>query len=252
LPGLELATRPLDVAKLLATVFTAFVMVYLKVYVPHQNLVARNALGNLTSEEQADFDTGGIYKPVLVLLVSYIIKLVLKWRTNRVTYANRLTKSLYDKFMDSGDGVRSYLIDAQHQQDYKEALLAYYFVWQRRAETIEELDDECEMFLRRHGDEVNFEVPDAVEKLANDGLMYVHGALEPKSRVTALTLRRAIKKLDDIWMFLLEDKDKECPFCMLINEGRGGSTKTLENSAESSSGDYDNDDDDSTDDGADF
>ena len=36
--------------------------------------------------------------------------------------------------VDAGAGVRSYLIDAIHQQELKEALLAYFFVSQNRAQ----------------------------------------------------------------------------------------------------------------------
>jgi len=65
-------------------------------------------------------------------------------------------------------------------------------------------------------EQVDFEVDDAVKKLTRDGLLHLHGPLASKTRVTSISLRRGITKLDDIWKFMFDDKDIECPICPLV------------------------------------
>ena len=84
-----------------------------------------------------------------------------------------------------------------------------------------ELDDECEQFLARSAEQVDFEVDDAVKKLTRDGLLQLHGPLAPKTRVSAISLRRAVTKLDDIWRYLFVDKDIDCPICPLLTKDSG-------------------------------
>eukprot|EP00039_Didymoeca_costata_P030048 m.27687 g.27687 ORF g.27687 m.27687 type:complete len:597 (-) comp7921_c0_seq2:155-1945(-) len=184
-----------------------------------QDGIANNTFPNATvlpsPENVKKAVDGGM--SVLAIVATYAVKMVMNWKAQQTRYQNLITATLYNKFMDSDHGVRAFLVDATFEQDYKEALLAYFFVWQGRAQSIEELDDECEKFLAKAGDIVDFEVDDAVAKLTRDGLLQLHGPLAPSTRVTAISIRRAQKKLDEIWMAAFETRDIECPFCPLLD-----------------------------------
>lgn len=54
-------------------------------------------------------------------------------RAQQSRYQNLVTNYLYNKTMDSGQGVRAYIVDSTLQQEIKEALLAYFFLWQDNA-----------------------------------------------------------------------------------------------------------------------
>ena len=66
-------------------------------------------------------------------------------------------------------GVFVRLLDEAEEQEVREALLAYYYLWRHgndRALTADELDDLAQKDLeRRLGVKVDFEITDALEKL---------------------------------------------------------------------------------------
>ena len=121
--------------------------------------------------------TFGALWSIIAMIGSYVVKTIVGLRSSQTSYQNVITKVLYEKSLDSGKGVCPFLIDATHQQNFKEAILAYFFIWQGKAESIDELDCECEDFLEGLGDTVDFEVSDAVEKLTRDGLLLTDGPI---------------------------------------------------------------------------
>ena len=129
----------------------------------------------------------------------------------------------------SGKGICPFLIDATHQQNYKEAILAYFFIWQGKAESIDELDCECEEFLERLGDTVDFEVSDAVEKLTRDGLMIIDGPIAVNTCVKLAdgNLKKSKERVMILWQNLFADeKNIECPICSLLGEQADGAHHT--------------------------
>ena len=54
-------------------------------------------------------------------------------RAQMASYAQVMTEYLYNKSLNSDDGVRTHLITSAHQQDVKEALIAYFFLWRKQA-----------------------------------------------------------------------------------------------------------------------
>ena len=229
LPAQRPVTRALDVVKLCATVIAGVVAIVLQFKKNHPGDTAEaldgNGMLNNGTAGGDDDDDGRFFdsenmmeklqeiKATLIMLGTYGAKVFMGWKTSHTKYANLIRESVFNKFMDSGHGVRTFLMDAEYQQDFKEVLMAYYFIWQGRAETVAELDDECEQFLFRLLEQVDFEVDDAVKKLTRDGLLHLHGPLASKTRVTSISLRRGITKLDDIWKFMFDDKDIECHIC---------------------------------------
>jgi Protein of unknown function (DUF3754) len=83
-------------------------------------------------------------------------------------YTLQLTQSLYYQVIDSNAGVFFRLLDEAEEQEMREALLAYYYLWRQpgRAMSATELDDLVEHDLqRRLGVKVDFEISDALGKL---------------------------------------------------------------------------------------
>ena len=66
---------------------------------------------------------------IIGVLFAYLIKLVLGYRRVRANYMARMTKELYHKSLDNDFGVLQYLVDTLEEQEFKEASLAYFFLW---------------------------------------------------------------------------------------------------------------------------
>lgn len=86
-------------------------------------------------------------------------------------------------------------MDSLEEQELKETLLAYYILWRDGTLKQTELDARCEEFLAANcGVEVDFEVADALEKLAREGLVTASG-----THYTAVPLESALAALDRQW-----------------------------------------------------
>jgi hypothetical protein len=105
---------------------------------------------------------------LITIVFSYLIKLILGYRRTRANYMARMTQELYHKSLDNDLGVLQYLVDSLEEQEVKEAVLAYYFLWKEgRPMSEKELDGKIEEFIAEHFDglEVDFEVDDALDKV---------------------------------------------------------------------------------------
>ncbi len=82
-------------------------------------------------------------------------------------YQLNLTESLYYQNLDNNAGVLCRLLDEAEEQENREAMLGYFFLWRAaRPTTAEELDGQIEQFLAKlFGRQLDFEVSDALEKL---------------------------------------------------------------------------------------
>lgn len=110
----------------------------------------------------------------------------------------RLTRSLYYQNLDNNSGVLYHLIGEAEEQECREAILGYYFLWQHAGSTgwtREELDDAIEAELERQtGLKFDFEIDDAMEKLLRLGMV------EPVSdRYRAVPIEEAQRRLDEAW-----------------------------------------------------
>jgi hypothetical protein len=107
---------------------------------------------------------------------------------------------LYYLTLANNASVLTRLIDTAEDEDYKEAMLAYFFLWRSTGEakalTMRALDRRIEGYLRdKTHVEINFEVADALEKLFR--LRLVHR--DTAGGLHALPVREALQTLDRIW-----------------------------------------------------
>jgi len=114
-------------------------------------------------------------------------------------YQLNLTQSLYYQNLDNNAGALFRLLNEAEEQEFREAVLAYFFLLTRAGAAgwnREHLDDAIEEFLEQTAKiKVDFEIGDAVDKLVHfqlvedrgDGLLY------------AVPLREARAALDRVW-----------------------------------------------------
>jgi hypothetical protein len=107
---------------------------------------------------------------------------------------------LYYKTLANNASVLTRLVDSAEDEEYKEAALAYFFLWRATGEarplTVAALDERIESYLReRTGIEINFEVADALQKLLRLGLAF----RDAKGGLHATPLDEALRKLDRMW-----------------------------------------------------
>jgi hypothetical protein len=138
-----------------------------------------------------------LYAPVSLVL-GYGYKTWYSFQTARQTYALQLTQSLYYQSLDSNGGVMFRLLDEAEEQDVREILLAYFFLWRYAGErgwTAAELDDAVELDLEKRLDlKIDFEIGDAVRKLERGGIVERTG-----DRYRAVPIEEAQEKLDALW-----------------------------------------------------
>uniref|UniRef100_A0A453M3V1 Aminopeptidase n=9 Tax=Aegilops tauschii subsp. strangulata TaxID=200361 RepID=A0A453M3V1_AEGTS len=121
-------------------------------------------------------------------LVGYCAKTYFTFQANMVTYQNLITKSMYDKQLDSGKGTLLHLCDDVIQQEVKEVIVSYYILMEQGKATIQDLDSRCEQLIKEEfGVECNFDVVDAVKKLEKLGIV----SRDSIGRIICVPLKRA-------------------------------------------------------------
>ena len=105
-----------------------------------------------------------------VALGSYLWRQWTKYQNRRTEYLKNLSEGLYTRTLADGPGVLYTVLDGGEAEDFKEAVLAYRGLLDGDA-TSAELDERVETWLHAAcGDGVDFEVPDALERLELLGL----------------------------------------------------------------------------------
>ena len=131
--------------------------------------------------------------------IGYGVKSFMGYLRTKDKYHLNLTRSLYFQNLDNNAGVLHRLLDEAEEQEVRESILAWFLLWQRAPTegwTEPELDAAAESFLLEHFSiDVDFEVDDAVEKLARLGLSQCDG----QGRWTATSVAEALKRLDHAW-----------------------------------------------------
>ncbi|KAL5203687.1 hypothetical protein ABZP36_008558 [Zizania latifolia] len=109
---------------------------------------------------------------ILSGLIGYCAKIYLTFQTNMVAYQNLITKSMYDKQLDSGKGTLLHLCDDVIQQEVKEVIVSYYILMEQGKANVQDLDLRCEQLIKEEfGVGCNFDVDDAVNKLEKLGIV---------------------------------------------------------------------------------
>ena len=138
-----------------------------------------------------------LYGP-LALVFGYGYKTWYSFQVSRQTYTLQLTQSLYYQNLDNNGGVMFRLLDEAEEQETREVLLAYFYLWRYAGErgwTAQELDGYIELDLeKRLNVEVDFEIEDAVGKLVAANIVELVG-----DRYRAVPLETAQLRLDALW-----------------------------------------------------
>ncbi len=138
-----------------------------------------------------------LYTPV-ALVGGYGYKTWYSFQVSRQTYTLQLTQSLYYQNLDSDGGVMFRLLDEAEEQETREVLLSYFYLWRYAGErgwTASELDDYVELDLEKRLDvKIDFEIGDAVRKLEVAGIVELAG-----ERYRAVPIEKAQQKLDHLW-----------------------------------------------------
>ena len=135
---------------------------------------------------------------LLVPLFGYAYKQYYGYQSTRTACNLRLTQSLYYQNLDNNAGVFFHLLDEAEEQECREVLLAYFYLWHIAGPegwTAAALDDFIEADLqRRAGLKVDFEIGDALDKLQRLGLVHRQG-----ERFVAVAIAEALEKVDSMW-----------------------------------------------------
>jgi hypothetical protein len=135
---------------------------------------------------------------VLAGLAGYAFKAYTSYLHTKNRYEKNLSQSLYFQSLDGNAGVLFRLLDEAEEQECREAILGYFFLWRYAGSegwTAEHLDDAIEEWLeKRAGVKVDFEIGDAIDKLER---------LRVVEKVTghyrAQPIARALEMLDWTW-----------------------------------------------------
>ncbi|KMZ68410.1 hypothetical protein ZOSMA_23G00640, partial [Zostera marina] len=109
---------------------------------------------------------------ILSGLIGYCAKIYITFQANMAAYQSLITKSMYDKQLDSGRGTLLHLCDDVIQQEVKEVLVAFFILMEQGKATSQDLDFRCEELIKEEFGEIcDFDVVDAVEKLEKLGIV---------------------------------------------------------------------------------
>ena len=113
--------------------------------------------------------------PILIAPITAGMNSFFGFQRAKHKHLSSMIRNLYYLTLANNSSVLTRIIDSAEEEEYKEAMLAYFFLWraaaQGRKPTGKELDAEIEAFLLDvSGVEINFEFGDAIGKLFRLGL----------------------------------------------------------------------------------
>ncbi|XAR58329.1 hypothetical protein NMG60_11026780 [Bertholletia excelsa] len=109
---------------------------------------------------------------ILSTVIGYCAKTYFTFQQNMATYQNLITQSMYDKQLDSGKGTLLHLCDDVIQQEVKEVIISFFILMEQGKATRQDLDLRCEELIKEEfGEDCNFDVDDAVQKLEKLGIV---------------------------------------------------------------------------------
>jgi hypothetical protein len=133
----------------------------------------------------------------LLGFIGVIIRQIMGIFNQRNYYMMTLFQNLYFLNLDNNLGVINYLVDMAEEEECKEAILAYYFLYVHADKnyTKEQLDQEIENYINyQYGVMANFEIEDGLRKLRQEGLLK-----EENGILTVIDLPQACLYLDNQW-----------------------------------------------------
>lgn len=143
--------------------------------------------------------------------LGYAAKSFMSYLKAKDKYQLHLTRSLYFQNLDNNAGVMHRLLDEAEEQEVREAALAYFLLWQQagiHGWTAQQCDEAAERWLTEAcGRDVDFEVDDALIKLAQFELIEVAG----ENCVRAVPIHVALRRLDAAWVGLFPYSEAVSP-----------------------------------------
>ena len=129
-------------------------------------------------------------------LGGFMFRQINKFKNRKIKFMKTLSENLYFKNLDNNIGVFFHLIDAAEEEEFKEAVLAYYFLLTaERPQSQNELDNRIEKWFEQYWNcSLNFEIDDALKKMERLELVSRDGV-----KLCALPLAEAKRRLDFIW-----------------------------------------------------
>jgi hypothetical protein len=139
------------------------------------------------------------YLGLIVATLGYGVKSFFGYLRTQQKYQLSLTRNLYYQNLDNNAGVLFRLLDEAEEQECREAILAYFFLWRRAGEAgwpSQRLDAEIEAFLASETNvSIDFEVGDALDKLKRLGLVET----DENGMLKAVPIERGLELLDRAW-----------------------------------------------------
>lgn len=130
--------------------------------------------------------------------LGYGAKSYYSYQSTKQRYGLTLTQVLYYQNLDTNAGVLLRILDEAEDQECREAVLGYYYLWRHAGEqgwTSPALDDYIELELERRANiKVDFEIGDAIAKLEKLRIIEKVG-----DRYRARPLDQALQILDWTW-----------------------------------------------------
>jgi hypothetical protein len=132
------------------------------------------------------------------VLLGYGYKQYAGYQVTKQSYGKMLAESLYFQNLDNNLGVVTQVMDEAEEQENRETILAYYYLWKhapREGWSSEQLDDYVEMELEGKVNlKVDFEIDDALAKLERLNIVTKSG-----DKYRAVGLDKALEMLDYRW-----------------------------------------------------
>ena len=135
---------------------------------------------------------------IIVATIGYGVKSFFGYLRTKEKHQHNLTRNLYFQNLDNNAGVLFRLLDEAEEQEFREAILAYFLLLQNASaegRTMKELDDEAEAYLlSQFKVDADFEVDDALDKLQRFQMVTCGG-----DRYRAVPIDDVLRQLDETW-----------------------------------------------------
>jgi len=187
LPGSRVKMTLMDQSKILLPTVSGVAMTGWKLFQGAVLVAVGGVYGFLT------------YLGLIVATLGYGIKSFFGYLRTQQKYQLSLTRNLYYQNLDNNAGVLFRLLDEAEEQECREAILAYFFLWRRAGEpgwSSDRLDSEIEAFLAEETKvSIDFEVGDALDKLKRLGLVET----DENGKLRAVPIEQGLDRLDRAW-----------------------------------------------------
>ena len=129
-------------------------------------------------------------------LAGFLFRQINKYKNRKIKFMKALADNLYFKNLDNNAGVFYHLIDTAEEEEFKEAVLAYFFLLTAKDPLSKTaLDQRIEKWLAERWDcHINFEIGDAIQKLQRLKLVTADN-----DYLRCVPLDSAKQQLDAIW-----------------------------------------------------